>query len=108
MTSKPGEGGGDAGVATQKKTDRKLAKPPLYKVLLHNDDYTPRDFVVLVLQHVFHRSENEATAIMLQAHHHGFAVAGLYTHDIAQSKCAEVKALAQEAQFPLLTTMEPE
>ena len=106
--SKPKDSEGGAGVAIQKKTEKKLAKPPKYRVLLHNDDYTPRDFVVLVLQHVFHRSENEATAIMLHAHNNGFAVAGIYTFEIAESKCAEVKALAQEAQFPLLTSVEPE
>ncbi len=106
--SKPKDSEGGAGVAVQKKTEKKLAKPPMYKVVLHNDDYTPREFVVLVLQAVFHRSENEATAIMLTAHNTGFAVAGVYTYEIAESKCAEVKALAQQAQFPLLSTVEPE
>ncbi|MGQ0506903.1 MAG: ATP-dependent Clp protease adaptor ClpS [Myxococcaceae bacterium] len=104
--SKPKEGAGGTAVAS--KTETKLAKPPMYKVLLHNDDYTPRDFVVLILMHVFHRSENEATAIMLTAHNTGFAVAGVYSFEIAESKCAEVKALAQEAQFPLLSTVEKE
>lgn len=87
---------------------KKLARPPLYKVLLHNDDYTTRDFVVAILTGVFHKPEPEAVRIMLHVHQQGIGVAGIYPHDLAETKVQRVSALAREAQFPLLCTMEPE
>ena len=93
---------------TRPKTKPKLEKPKLYKVLLHNDDYTPMEFVVLVLMQVFHKSESDAASIMLHAHTHGYAVAGVYTFEIAETKVNETMALASKAQFPLLCTLEPE
>ena len=93
---------------TRPKTKPKLAAPKLYKVLLHNDDYTPMEFVVLVLMQVFHKSESDSASIMLHAHTHGYAVAGVYTFEIAETKVAEVMKLATEAQVPLLCTLEPE
>jgi ATP-dependent Clp protease adaptor protein ClpS len=108
----PGKGkpqaqpGGD--VLTEKRTERKLQKPPLYKVVLHNDDYTPMEFVVRVLIEVFHKSESDANAIMLHAHTRGAVVAGVYTYEIAEAKVAKVAQLAREAEHPLLATMEPE
>ena len=100
---------GDVGVAEPKtRTKRKTARPRLYKVLLHNDDYTPMEFVVLVLREVFHKSDADATAIMLHAHTHGMAVAGVYTFEVAETKVQETLALAGKAGFPLLCTMEPE
>ena len=100
----------DPGVVTKTrpKTKPKLARPKLYKVLLHNDDYTPMEFVVLVLVQVFHKSESDAASIMLHAHTHGYAVAGVYTFEIAETKVNETTALASKAQFPLLCTLEPE
>jgi ATP-dependent Clp protease adaptor protein ClpS len=101
----------DPGVVTAEpktKTKPKLERPKLYKVLLHNDDYTPMEFVVLVLVNVFHKSESDATSIMLHAHSHGYAVAGVYTFEVAETKVAETLKLAEKAQFPLLSTMEPE
>ncbi|MFL5370029.1 MAG: ATP-dependent Clp protease adaptor ClpS [Myxococcales bacterium] len=101
----------DPGVVTAEpktKTKPKLERPKLYKVLLHNDDYTPMEFVVLVLVNVFHKSESDATSIMLHAHTHGYAVAGVYTFEVAETKVAETLKLAEKAQFPLLSTMEPE
>ena len=89
-------------------TKKKLARPPLYKVLLHNDDYTTRDFVVFILTSVFHKQEPEAVRIMLHVHQQGLGVAGLYPYDVAETKVQRVSALAREAQFPLLCTMEPE
>ena len=77
-------------------------------MLLHNDDYTPMEFVVLVLREVFAKSDADATAIMLHAHTHGMAVAGVYTFEIAETKVQETLALAEKAAFPLLCTMEPE
>jgi ATP-dependent Clp protease adaptor protein ClpS len=101
----------DPGVITAEpktKTKPQLERPKLYKVLLHNDDYTPMEFVVLVLVNVFHKSESDARTIMLHAHTHGYAVAGVYTFEMAETKVAETLKLAEKAQFPLLSTMEPE
>ena len=102
---------GDPGVTTAEpktKTKPKLERPKLYKVLLHNDDYTPMEFVVLVLVNVFHKSESDATSIMLHAHSRGYAVAGVYSYEIAETKVNETMALASKAQFPLLCTLERE
>lgn len=93
-------------VLTESK--QKLQKPPLYKVLLHNDNYTTMEFVVLVLMDVFHHSENEAIHIMLQVHNQGAGVAGIYTFEIAETKAAKVITLAQENEYPLLCTLEEE
>ncbi len=95
-------------VVTLVRTERRLARPKRYKVLLHNDDYTPRDFVVLLLQAIFHRSESDAAQIMLQAHNTGIAVAGVYPFSIAETKVAEVGAAAEKASFPLMCTLEPD
>ena len=95
-------------VAVESKSKPKLEKPKLYRVLLHNDDYTPMEFVVAILQAVFYKSESDARSIMLHAHTRGHAVAGVYTFEIAEEKVARVSALAEEAQFPLLCTLEPE
>lgn len=86
----------------------KLEKPPLFKILLHNDDYTTMDFVVFVLRTIFQQPELEAIRIMLQVHQQGIGVAGVFTFEIAETKVAKVLALAQEYQYPLLCTMEPE
>lgn len=100
---------GDVGVAEPKTRARpKLARPRLYKVLLHNDNFTPMEFVVLVLKEVFAKSEADAMSIMLHAHTHGMAVAGVYTFEIAETKVQLTMALAEKAAFPLLCTMEPE
>lgn len=100
----------DSGVVTetQTKPERKLAKPRLYKVLLHNDNYTTREFVVAVLREVFHKSETDAVQIMLHVHYNGVGVAGVYTYDVAQTKIQTVEKLAQENEFPLRLSMEPE
>jgi ATP-dependent Clp protease adaptor protein ClpS len=96
----------DEAVITESK--QKLKKPPLYKVLLHNDDYTTMEFVVFVLRTVFHRSESDAVRIMLQVHQQGLGVAGIYSYEIAESKIAKVTGLAREHEYPLLCTMEEE
>jgi ATP-dependent Clp protease adaptor protein ClpS len=98
----------EGGVVTERKTERKLARPKLYKVLLHNDDYTTMEFVVALLQHVFHHSEATAQAIMLHIHQNGIGVAGVYTFEVAETKVAQVLELAKQAEFPLMCTMEPE
>ena len=98
----------DTGVAVEKKVVPRLKPPQMYKVLLHNDDYTSMDFVVAILQTVFTHSEASATRIMLHIHHNGVGVAGVFSHEIAETKVRKVVALAKEAEYPLLCTMEPE
>lgn len=93
-------------LVTERK--RKVDKPRRYKVLFHNDDYTTMEFVVLVLMRFFHKSETEATHIMLSVHHKGHGVAGLYTKDVAETKVAEVMDFAKESGMPLKLTAEPE
>ena len=102
------EGGGGVDVQEKPKAGQKLQRPRLYQVILHNDDFTPMFFVVQVLIHVFNKSESDAQSIMLHAHTRGFAVAGVYTFEVAETKVAETLKLAAEAQFPLLCTLEPE
>jgi ATP-dependent Clp protease adaptor protein ClpS len=93
-------------VLTESK--QKLQKPPLYKVLLHNDNYTTMEFVVFVLMNVFHHSENEAIHIMLQVHNQQVGIAGVYTFEIAETKVAKVAQLAREHDYPLLCSLEEE
>jgi ATP-dependent Clp protease adaptor protein ClpS len=83
-------------------------KPPLFKVLLHNDNYTTMEFVIYVLMSIFHHSEMEATRIMLEVHFQGVGVAGVFTYEIAETKISRVLSLAREYQYPLLCTMEQE
>jgi len=93
-------------LATEKK--RKVEKVRPYKVVLHNDDYTTMEFVVHVLMKFFHKSETEATHIMLSVHHKGHGVAGLYTKDVAETKVAQVQDYSKENGMPLRLTAEPE
>ncbi len=95
-------------VATQEETEQKIDKPRMYKVLLHNDNYTTMEFVVLVLVSVFRKSEAEAVRVMWDVHRRGIGLAGVYPHDIAETKVETVLNMATEAQFPLMCTMEPE
>jgi ATP-dependent Clp protease adaptor protein ClpS len=108
MTKRRNQEEGDVAVVTQHKTAQKLKRPKLYKVLLHNDDFTTMEFVVAILQGVFHHSEADATAIMLHIHRRGVGVAGVFTYSIAETKVAEVMHEAEKAEFPLLCTMEPD
>jgi ATP-dependent Clp protease adaptor protein ClpS len=94
----------DHGVVTER--EKKLAPPAMYKVLLHNDDYTTMEFVVHVLQEVFHRSPAEATQIMLHVHRNGIGVAGVYTYELAETKVAIVEAMARQHEYPLKCTLE--
>ena len=96
------------GVGRLAETAKQIEKPPLFKVLLHNDDFTTMEFVVDVLRHVFHRPETEAMQIMLAVHHQGVGVAGVYTYEIAEAKVNKVAELAGAQDFPLLCTLEQE
>jgi ATP-dependent Clp protease adaptor protein ClpS len=84
----------------------KLKRPPMSKVVLINDDFTPMDFVVQVLQQFFHHNREKAVQIMLQIHGQGRGVAGVYAVEIAETKTAQVNAYARKHQHPLLTVME--
>lgn len=98
----------DAGTIVEKKSQSRTKKPRLFKVLLHNDDYTTRDFVVFVLTSVFHRDETEAVQIMLHVHYNGVGIAGVFTREVAETKIASVERLARESEYPLRVSMEPE
>lgn len=87
-------------------THHDIKEPSLYKVLLHNDDYTTMEFVVHVLMEVFHKSVEEATRIMLNVHERGIGVCGLYTYEVAETKVETVKRMARENKHPLKCTME--
>lgn len=84
----------------------KVEQPPLFRVLLHNDDYTTMEFVVWVLQSIFLMPEEQAIQVMLNVHVRGVGVAGVYTHEVAEMKVEKTISLAQEHEFPLLCTME--
>ena len=101
-------------MSTQKNDDTILetakvgvGQPPLYKVLLHNDDYTTKEFVVFVLQTVFQRSEADALAIMTHVHNQGVGVAGVYTFEIAETKVQKTVQLARSNEYPLQLSIEP-
>jgi ATP-dependent Clp protease adaptor protein ClpS len=89
-------------------TNEDLQEPPMYKVLLLNDDYTTMDFVVEILMYVFHKSIETATQIMLNVHRDGKGLCGVYTFDVAETKVLTVEALARERGFPLKCAMEKE
>ncbi len=93
-------------ISTKEKIE--VFTPPLFKVYLLNDDYTTMDFVVYVLEKIFHKPRLEATKIMLYVHHHGKGLAGVYTKDIAETKVEQVHYLARSAGFPLRCTIERE
>lgn len=96
----------EEGISSESFVD--LEEPPLYKVLLLNDDYTTMEFVVEVLMYVFHKSVEEATQIMLNVHQKGAGVCGFYPLEIAETKVDTVDALAREKGFPLKCTLERE
>jgi len=99
---------GDESVQTLTRPKEKTKTPSFYKVIIHNDDFTPRDFVVHVLQRFFGKNEQTATELMLQVHHKGFGIAGLYTHEIAETKAFQVNEFAKENNYPLKSTVEKE
>lgn len=90
------------------ESEEKIKEPKMYRVLLHNDDYTTMEFVVSVLKTVFHKPTAEATRIMYEVHQKGIGIAGIYTFEIAETKAALVHALAHDQGFPLRCSIEPE
>jgi ATP-dependent Clp protease adaptor protein ClpS len=86
----------------------KTERPRLYKVILLNDDYTPRDFVILVLKLIFHMSRDQAYRVMMTAHRRGVCVVAVYTKDVAESKATEGTDAGRKANYPLMFTTEPE
>ena len=88
------------------KVELDLSNPPMYKVILHNDDYTPMDFVIDILMKIFHKNLDEANKIMWKVHEKGKAVCGIYVQEIAQTKVYQVKSAAKANGFPLLASME--
>ena len=96
----------DGIVVAETESETRLRRPSLFKVLLHNDDFTSMEFVVFILQTIFARPELEAVQIMLKVHNEGVGVAGLYTYEVAEMKAAKVTAIAQANEFPLLCTIE--
>jgi ATP-dependent Clp protease adaptor protein ClpS len=101
--------GGDEGkIDVITKTRPKTKKPSLYKVLLLNDDYTPMEFVVYVLERFFNKPRDEATRIMLHVHHKGVGVCGVYTYEVAETKVTQVMDFSRQHQHPLQCTMEKE
>ena len=106
MSDSTGNNGNKGEIAT--KTRAKTQRPSLYKVLLLNDDYTPMEFVILVLERFFGKSAEDATRIMLHVHHKGVGVCGVYTFEVAETKVAQVVDYARQNQHPLQCTMEKE
>lgn len=115
--TRDGDGGsGREGAGTERRHQEDTAvrerparqTPRLYRVLLHNDDYTTMEFVVHVLVRFFGKSETEAARIMLEVHHAGSGVAGTYTRDVAETRVEQVTSEARREGFPLLLTTEPE
>jgi ATP-dependent Clp protease adaptor protein ClpS len=90
------------------KTEPKTKKPSLYKVLLLNDDYTPMEFVVFVLERFFNKAPDEANRIMMHVHQKGVGICGVYTYEVAETKVAQVMNFSRQHQHPLQCTMEKE
>jgi ATP-dependent Clp protease adaptor protein ClpS len=103
-----GNGPGNTGTGIVTKTRPKTKKPSLYKVLLLNDDYTPMEFVVHILETIFGKSREEAVDVMLHVHRHGVGICGVYTFEVAETKVAQVIEFSRRHQHPLQCTMEKE
>ncbi len=98
----------DTGTAVVERAKARTAKPRMWRVLLHNDDFTTQEFVIAVLTTVFNKQESEAVELMLDVHFRGACLAGVYTREVAETKVDTVEKLAQAAEFPFLATMEPD
>ena len=96
----------EEGVATKERP--KTKKPRMFKVILHNDDYTPMEFVVAVLMQIFRLDETDATQVMLHVHRSGIGIAGTFSYEVAETKVAQVLSAAKNHEYPLQCTCEPE
>jgi ATP-dependent Clp protease adaptor protein ClpS len=108
-TGRDDDGGGDdlgRGTTVVTRTKPKTKKPSMYRVLLLNDDYSPMEFVVHVLERFFHKTAEEATRIMLHVHQNGVGECGVYTYEVAETKVVQVMDLAKQHQHPLQCVME--
>ncbi|GGF74241.1 ATP-dependent Clp protease adapter protein ClpS [Azorhizobium oxalatiphilum] len=103
---KPRRGNGGPGTAVITRTKPQVKRPSLYRVLLLNDDYTPMEFVVHVLERFFSKSIEEANTIMLHVHHHGVGECGVFTYEVAETKVTQVMDFARKHQHPLQCVME--
>ena len=106
--TRDGQRGSGTGTGVVTKTRPKTKKPSLYKVLLLNDDYTPMEFVVHILEKFFNKAREEAVQIMLHVHRHGVGICGVFTYEVAETKVAQVIEFARRHQHPLQCTMEKE
>ncbi len=108
MAREPRNPSGNDGLGTAviAKTKPQVKRPPLYRVLLLNDDYTPMEFVIHVLERFFNKSRDEATQIMLHVHHNGVGECGTYTYEVAETKVTQVMDFAKKHQHPLQCVME--
>lgn len=96
------------GVQTESRADERVEHPRLWRVLLHNDDFTTQEFVVWILETVFNLPSAEAFAVMMHVHQAGVGVAGRFTRDVAETKVKTTRTLAEQHEFPLLVTIEPD
>lgn len=95
-------------VQSEPEIEERVDHPRLWKVLLHNDDYTTQEFVVWVLESIFHLPHADAFAIMMHVHQAGVGVAGLFTRDVAETKVKATQQMAEQHEYPLLVTIEPD
>ena len=100
---KPGQ---EAVLVVEPKT--RTARPPFYKVMLLNDDFTPMDFVVQILKQVFHKDHNDAIRVMLEVHNNGAGICGVFTRDVAETKVDQVVTVSRKNEHPLQCVMEKE
>ncbi len=107
MAKLPAKRGDDSDTQVITRPKARTQKPALYKVLLLNDDYTPMEFVVHVLESIFNKSSEDAYTIMLHVHQKGVGVCGIYTFEVAETKVVQVMDFAKESNHPLQCTMEP-
>lgn len=107
-SSTPAAADPNSGVLTESRPGLDASMPRMWRVLLHNDDFTTQEFVVWVLETVFRKAAAEAFEIMLHVHHAGIGVAGVYTKEIAETKVSATERLAEQHEFPLRVSMEPE
>ena len=106
MSIQDSQHAGDSDTELLDKQDSQTKEPPMYKVIMWNDDYTPMDFVVAVLVRIFEKETHEAEQIMLAVHKAGRGVAGVYTHEVAETKVQKALSVAKEQEFPFRMTIE--